>query len=162
MDIRPEIAPGAIHALVSNFLDPQVGCATGDLILRQQGHDETAHAVGDCYWRYERWLRARESMVDSTVGVYGGFYAVRRKLAVAQPDGLILDDMFQPLRSSAMAIAAWSMSAQLSSTPGRNGMKTNLGARCGPWQGISNWCSARPGSSPGKIAADSSSSPIRA
>ena len=97
VDIRPEIAPGAIHALVSNFLDPSVGCATGDLILRQQGHDETAHAVGNCYWRYERWLRARESMIDSTVGVYGGFYAVRRSLAVTQPDGLILDDMFQPL-----------------------------------------------------------------
>jgi glycosyltransferase involved in cell wall biosynthesis len=97
VDIRPEIAPGAIHALVSNFLDRRVGCATGNLILRQQGQDGTAHAVGDCYWRYEQWLRSRESMIDSTVGVYGGFYAVRRKLAVMQPDGLILDDMYQPL-----------------------------------------------------------------
>jgi cellulose synthase/poly-beta-1,6-N-acetylglucosamine synthase-like glycosyltransferase len=36
-------------------------------------------------------------MFDSPVGVYGGFYAIRRKLAVRQPDGIILDDMFQPL-----------------------------------------------------------------
>ena len=34
---------------------------------------------------------------DSPVGVYGGFYAIRRELFVPQPAGLILDDMFQPL-----------------------------------------------------------------
>ena len=33
----------------------------------------------------------------SPVGVYGGFYAVRRSLVVPQPPGIILDDMFQPL-----------------------------------------------------------------
>jgi len=29
--------------------------------------------------------------------VYGGFYAIRRQLAVPQPPGIILDDMFEPL-----------------------------------------------------------------
>jgi cellulose synthase/poly-beta-1,6-N-acetylglucosamine synthase-like glycosyltransferase len=29
--------------------------------------------------------------------VYGGFYAARRSLVTQNPDGLILDDMFQPL-----------------------------------------------------------------
>jgi hypothetical protein len=49
------------------------------------------------YWRYEQWIRNCESAVDSPVGVYGGFYAVRRALVVPQPAGAILDDMFQPL-----------------------------------------------------------------
>ncbi len=97
VDIRPEIAPGAIQRLVSNFSDKRIGCVSGNLLLRGGGHDGTAAAVGGLYWRYEQWLRTCEAATDSTVGVYGGFYAVRRELAAIQPDGIILDDMFQPL-----------------------------------------------------------------
>jgi poly-beta-1,6-N-acetyl-D-glucosamine synthase len=97
VDIRPEIAPGAIQQLVSNFADPTVGCVAGELILRKESHDDATAAVSGVYWRYEKWIRTCESICGSPVGVYGGFYAVRRDLAVTQPAGMILDDMFQPL-----------------------------------------------------------------
>jgi glycosyltransferase involved in cell wall biosynthesis len=97
VDIRPEIAPGAVQQLVSNFADPEIGCVTGELILRQGGHDAASAAVGGVYWRYEKWIRTQESIFSSPVGVYGGFYAIRRSCAVPQPAGIILDDMFQPL-----------------------------------------------------------------
>lgn len=97
VDLRPEIAQGSIRRLVSNFADPKVGCVAGQLVLRQDGHDAASAAVGGLYWHYEQWTRVCESIVDSPVGVYGGFYAIRRKLAVQQPPGMILDDMFQPL-----------------------------------------------------------------
>jgi cellulose synthase/poly-beta-1,6-N-acetylglucosamine synthase-like glycosyltransferase len=97
VDIRPEIAPGAIQQLVSNFADPKVGCVAGELILRTGSHDQTSAAVSGLYWRYEQWIRSSESIFSSPVGVYGGFYAIRRELAVLQPPGMILDDMFQPL-----------------------------------------------------------------
>jgi poly-beta-1,6-N-acetyl-D-glucosamine synthase len=97
VDIRPEIAPGAIQHLVNNFADGTVGCVSGNLKLRQEGHDAAAAAVGGLYWRYEQWIRTCEAVSDSPVGVYGGFYAIRRQLAVSQPPGIILDDMFQPL-----------------------------------------------------------------
>ncbi len=41
VDIRPEIAPGAIQQLVSNFADPKVGCVAGELILRQEGQNDS-------------------------------------------------------------------------------------------------------------------------
>ena len=97
VDIRTEIAPGAIQQLVSNFADPKVGCVCGKLTLRHEGHDAASAAVGGLYWRYEQWLRMCEAISDSPVGVYGGFYAIRRKLAAQQPAGIILDDMYQPL-----------------------------------------------------------------
>ena len=97
VDIRPEVAPGAIQHLVTNFADPKVGCVVGELILRQEDHDGVTKAVGGLYWRYEQWIRTCEAMSDSTVGVYGGFYAIRRELAAMQPAGIILDDVFQPL-----------------------------------------------------------------
>ena len=97
VDIRPEIAPGAIQHLIRNFVDPKVGCVAGRLILRQDGHDGASAAVSSLYWRYEQWIRKSEALFDSPVGVYGGFYAIRRELAVPPPAGIILDDMFQPL-----------------------------------------------------------------
>lgn len=97
VDIRPRIAPGAVQILVTRFADPMVGCVAGELVLVQDRQNPVAGAVGGLYWRYEQWIRKCEASYDSPVGVYGGFYAIRRALAVPQPDGLILDDMFQPL-----------------------------------------------------------------
>jgi cellulose synthase/poly-beta-1,6-N-acetylglucosamine synthase-like glycosyltransferase len=97
LDIRPTIENSALQLLLSNFADPRVGCAAGELVLRDDGHDAGAKAVAGLYWRYEQWIRNCEAKVDSPLGVYGGFYAVRRKLARALPEGTILDDMLQPL-----------------------------------------------------------------
>jgi glycosyltransferase involved in cell wall biosynthesis len=97
VDIRPEIQPGTIQKMVDHFADPKVGCVAGDLLLLHDGHDSVSAAVGGLYWRYEQWIRKCEAAYDSPVGVYGGCYAIRRELAVDQPAGMILDDMFQPL-----------------------------------------------------------------
>ena len=97
VDIRPRIQKGALDALLANFADPKVGCVAGELLLSTDGHDATASAVSGLYWRYEQWIRNCEAAFDSPTGVYGGFYAIRRALATRNPDGLILDDMFQPL-----------------------------------------------------------------
>jgi glycosyltransferase involved in cell wall biosynthesis len=97
VDIRPRIEPGALDALISNFADTSIGCVAGELLLNTTGHDATASAVSGLYWRYEQWIRNCEAAWDSPVGVYGGFYAIRRSAASMAPDGIILDDMFQPL-----------------------------------------------------------------
>lgn len=97
IDVRPWPEANSLRQLVSNFGDAQVGCVAGELVLRHEGHDANAAAVGGLYWRYEQWLRRREALIDSPCGVYGGFYAVRRELAVELPEGTILDDMYQPL-----------------------------------------------------------------
>jgi cellulose synthase/poly-beta-1,6-N-acetylglucosamine synthase-like glycosyltransferase len=97
VDIRPRVEAGALEALLSNFADPSVGCVGGELLLNTAGHDATASAVSGLYWRYEQWIRNCEAAWDSPVGVYGGFYAIRRAIATTAPDGIILDDMFQPL-----------------------------------------------------------------
>jgi cellulose synthase/poly-beta-1,6-N-acetylglucosamine synthase-like glycosyltransferase len=97
IDIRPWMEKNALQLLVSNFADPRVGCVAGELVLRDDGHDEGAKAIGGLYWRYEQWIRDCEARVDSPLGVYGGFYAIRRRLARALPEGTILDDMLQPL-----------------------------------------------------------------
>jgi poly-beta-1,6-N-acetyl-D-glucosamine synthase len=97
VDIRPWPVRDTLKLLVSNFADPHVGCVAGELVLRDEDHTAGAKAVGKFYWRYEQWIRKCESQVDSPLGVYGGFYAVRRELIRTLPEGAILDDMLQPL-----------------------------------------------------------------
>jgi cellulose synthase/poly-beta-1,6-N-acetylglucosamine synthase-like glycosyltransferase len=97
VDLRARIAPGAIQKLVSRFADPTVGCVAGELVLVEDKQNPVSGAVGGLYWRYEQWIRKCEASYDSPVGVCGCFYAIRRALAVQQPAGMILDDMFQPL-----------------------------------------------------------------
>jgi cellulose synthase/poly-beta-1,6-N-acetylglucosamine synthase-like glycosyltransferase len=97
IDVRPKLEPNALRQILSNFADPTVGCVAGELCLRIADHDAGTKAVSGLYWRYEQGIRKCEALVDSPVGVYGGFYAVRRELATIIPEGLILDDMYQPL-----------------------------------------------------------------
>ena len=97
VDIRPRLEKQALARLMRNFFDPQVGAVGGELFLRDGNHDASSAAVGNLYWRYEQWIRRCEAKVDSAVGLYGGFYAVRRSLATELPAGTILDDMLQPL-----------------------------------------------------------------
>jgi cellulose synthase/poly-beta-1,6-N-acetylglucosamine synthase-like glycosyltransferase len=97
VDLRPRVQPGSVAELMKNFADPKVGCAAGELLLKTHEHDATATAVSGLYWRYEQAMRNAEAAYDSPVGVYGGFYAVRRELITPAPDGCILDDMHQPL-----------------------------------------------------------------
>lgn len=97
VDIRPELGPGALQCIVEHFADERVGCVAAKLSLVQDSHGAVPAAIGGLYWRYEQWIRESEARFDSPVGVSGACYAIRRSLAVDQPVGLILDDMFQPL-----------------------------------------------------------------
>ncbi len=96
-DLRQRLEPEAIRSLVSNFADPQVGCAAGELCLRTANKESITGAIGGLYWRYEQGIRTCEGRVDSVLGVSGALYAIRRELATELPQGLILDDMYQPL-----------------------------------------------------------------
>jgi biofilm PGA synthesis N-glycosyltransferase PgaC len=98
VDIRPVLERDAVRRLVQNFADRQIGCVGGELRLRSDEHDASTAAVSNLYWRYEQWMRKWEARSGSLLGVYGGFYAVRRELATQLPDGTILDDMYQPLQ----------------------------------------------------------------
>ena len=71
--------PDSLRALVANFADPEVGCATGTTIYGT----ERAAAVGEgraAYLNYERFVRSHESRFCSVLGASGCVYALRRRL----------------------------------------------------------------------------------
>ena len=95
-DARQKIEPGAIRVLTENFVDPDVGCASGELVLGDQTNGESRHGTG-LYWRIEKSVRELEAASGSAVGATGAFYAVRRELLTALPGGTILDDVYLPM-----------------------------------------------------------------
>ena len=64
----------ALRKLVRNFADPEVAYVCGRLRLEQTGGTNREGV----YWRFELWLRARESALGSITGGNGAIYAVRR------------------------------------------------------------------------------------
>ena len=95
-DARQQIEPDAIRVLVENFADPEIGCASGELMLGDPEIGEAEQGMG-VYWRIEKAVRELESAVGSVVGATGAIYGVRRKLLVNVPDEAILDDVYIPM-----------------------------------------------------------------
>jgi cellulose synthase/poly-beta-1,6-N-acetylglucosamine synthase-like glycosyltransferase len=91
----------AIPALVAELSDPAFGAVSGMLELSSANGAST---LADRYWRYERWLRRWEARLHSSVGVTGAIYAMRRSLWAPLPAGLILDDVYVPMR---LALDGW-------------------------------------------------------
>lgn len=86
----------AITRLMRNFADPTVGCVTGD--SRYLSHQPSAaHVQETTYWSYERFIRACESRLGSTVGGDGAIFAIRRRLYTPlAPDAI--NDLVTPLQ----------------------------------------------------------------
>lgn len=95
-DSGQRFGPDAIALLTEAVLRPNVGAASGRLELAR-GAKAPALPLR-LYWSLERWLRSREADVHSAVGVTGAIYAMRRELWTPLPDGLILDDLYVPMR----------------------------------------------------------------
>lgn len=96
-DARQKIGTDAVRMLLENFADPEVGCASGELILGDPESGEVIRGMG-LYWKIEKMVREMESAAGSVVGTTGALYAVRRSLLVPIPPGTILDDVFLPMR----------------------------------------------------------------
>ena len=75
-DANVEWDPDALRELVAPFADPAVGMTCGRVQLVNPSGGTNQEGV---YWRYEMWLRARESLVHSMTGSNGAIYAVRRE-----------------------------------------------------------------------------------
>ena len=94
-DSYQRFEPSAIRHLVSGLAPPGIGFVSGRLELSE---DQGARSIVELYWRYESWLRRNEAEVYSTIGGTGAICAMRRDLWRPLPLGLILDDVFTPMR----------------------------------------------------------------
>lgn len=94
-DVRQQIAPDSLKAMLECFADPTVGSVSGELLIRK-GANSNEVATG-LYWKYESWIRRNLGGLDSLFCATGPFYAMRRELAVRIPPDILVDDMYLSL-----------------------------------------------------------------
>ncbi len=96
-DANSMYAPSALKRLLAPFVDERIGCVCGE--LQYANPDEQGAGKGEgLYWRYEQFLKRRESLLSSTLGANGAIYALRRELFV-ELRGDIISDFVAPLHS---------------------------------------------------------------
>lgn len=86
-DANNPLEPGALAALARWFSDPTVGAVAGE--KRVEGSEGEG-----LYWRFESWLKQRESRTGTTIGLVGELGAVRRSLFRSLPDDVVIDDLW--------------------------------------------------------------------
>jgi len=80
----------AIKRLIAHFRDPNVGCVCG---VKSITPKEGTGKCENIYWRFENFLKDKESQIGSCVAD-GSIYAVRRKLfPFPREDRIIMDDL---------------------------------------------------------------------
>jgi poly-beta-1,6-N-acetyl-D-glucosamine synthase len=106
-DARQAFASDALRRLVEPLADPRVAGVSGELVIvdaeaprdrADKAESAVAEGVG-LYWRYEKWLRQRESEVGSTLGATGAIWALRRSAWRPLPPETLLDDVLAPMRA---------------------------------------------------------------
>jgi cellulose synthase/poly-beta-1,6-N-acetylglucosamine synthase-like glycosyltransferase len=83
-----------IQRLADVAMVPENGAVSGNLALASASRGSPIAL----YWRYEVWVRTLEAAVSSVIGVFGPIWAMRRELWLPLPPGVILDDVYAPMR----------------------------------------------------------------
>lgn len=86
----------ALRELVRPFADASVGAASGAKVIAK-GDGVLGESEG-LYWRYESFIKEKETAVHSSVGVAGEMLAIRRRLYQPPPDDIINDDFYIAVR----------------------------------------------------------------
>ena len=94
-DVRQLIEPAALRRLVECLADPDVGAASGELVIGTgRGAEERSSGL---YWTYEKWIRKNQSSVWTMPGATGAIYAMRRESVKPMPPYCLNDDVYLPL-----------------------------------------------------------------
>ena len=91
-DANAMLERDALRHLAAPFADPSVAVVSGAKQVR-----DGPEAL---YWRYERWIRTRESASGSIAGADGALYAVRATVVDASPRAGAADDLLISLRAA--------------------------------------------------------------
>jgi cellulose synthase/poly-beta-1,6-N-acetylglucosamine synthase-like glycosyltransferase len=140
-DMRQRLERGSVRALCAALASRQLR-AVGGALRFESSHNGTPVLPG-AYWRYESWLRQAEAASGSVVGVSGALYAVRRSDMPTLPPGLVLDDLWVPMRIAAGGgrigldprAIAWDIEAPTAAIESARKRRT----LAGNWQLLSLW-----------------------
>ena len=96
-DANTMINPGALREIARLFMDPTVGCVSGEKRVTARKEGEMAAEGEGLYWKYESTLKKWDSELYSTMGAAGELYAIDPTLVREVPDEALLDDFMMSM-----------------------------------------------------------------
>lgn len=96
-DANTMLNAGALREIARLFMDPTVGCVSGEKRVAAKQDGEMAAEGEGLYWRYESTLKKWDSELYSTMGAAGELYAIDPTLVRKVPDEALLDDFMMSM-----------------------------------------------------------------
>ncbi|MCT4630350.1 glycosyltransferase family 2 protein [Winogradskyella sp.] len=97
-DANTNLGEDSIMHIVNCFMDPKVGCVSGEKRIINKEADAAAGAGEGLYWRYESTLKKWDAELYSAVGAAGELFAIRTELYNEVEPDTLLDDFIISLR----------------------------------------------------------------
>ena len=95
-DATTEYDTNAVSKLVTRFSDEKICCVGGRLVFMDTGEESALLTQKNLYELLEQYIRTAEANIDTTFGIDGCIYAVRREL-YKPLDGTLTSDFVLPL-----------------------------------------------------------------
>ena len=96
-DANTMINAGALREIARLFMDPTVGCVSGEKRVAARKEGEMAAEGEGLYWKYESTLKKWDSELYSAMGAAGELYAIDPTLVKEVPDEALLDDFMMSM-----------------------------------------------------------------
>ena len=96
-DANTMINPEALREIARLFMDPTIGCVSGEKRVAARKEGEMAAEGEGLYWKYESTLKRWDSELYSAMGAAGELYAIDPALARDVPDEALLDDFMMSM-----------------------------------------------------------------
>ncbi len=97
-DANTMLGKDSIKEIVRLFMDPKVGCVSGEKRIFEKEKDAAAGAGEGLYWKYESTLKKWDAELYSVVGAAGELFAIRTELWQEVEKDTLLDDFIISLR----------------------------------------------------------------
>ena len=96
-DANTMLNTSSIKEIVRQFVDPSVGCVSGEKRVAARHKNQTSAEGEGLYWKYESTLKRWDNELYSAMGAAGELFAVRMEYYREAPSNALLDDFMMSM-----------------------------------------------------------------
>jgi biofilm PGA synthesis N-glycosyltransferase PgaC len=100
-DANTYLNPLAIKNIIRHYEDPETGGVAGEKRIFKNETDNASGAGEGMYWKYESFLKKKDSEVYSVVGAAGELFSLQTKLFEEPPADTIIEDFYVSVKIAA-------------------------------------------------------------
>jgi biofilm PGA synthesis N-glycosyltransferase PgaC len=97
-DANTTLNSAALKNLVRHYEDPAVGGVAGEKRIVAKDADNASGSGEGLYWKYESFLKQKDSQLYAVMGAAGELFSIRTALFEEPPVNMIIEDFYMSLR----------------------------------------------------------------